>query len=218
VQEIVIMKIVEFKCKKCGEERTTTDDTIYYRQKICGACRRKLGLLNEESKHLQKELDRLLKGKELSRNHKKGMVLEYAVSQALDRLGIPNDPNQFDITYPCYQESRPDIIIEALNVVIECKNLNRSETQNLTRGWLDANIINRPQVGSFDEKIAVFSYEPKQSTADYLETKGWRTYSVGSQILTLEQAKNSIPRLKQQLCWLRERMKAREKLSSYVSK
>jgi hypothetical protein len=176
-----------------------------------------LGLLNQQSKHLQKELERLLQGKILSRNHKKGLLLEYAVSQTLDQLGIPNDPNPFDITYPCFQENRPDIIIGALNVVIECKNLNRLETRKLNRGWLDTNIIKRPQVASFEEKIAVFSYVPRQSTADYLETKGWRTYSVGSQILTLEQAKNSIPRLKQQLCWLREKMKAREKLSSYVS-
>jgi hypothetical protein len=203
------------KCPKCGKTHLTTGNTTS--GKVCITCRRKQGLVNQQSKRLRKELDRLLEGKELSRNHKKGMLLEYAVSTALDQLGIPNDSNPFDLTYPCYQENRPDIIVRVLNVVIECKNLNRSETRKLNRGWLDANIIERPQVGSFEEKIAVFSYEPQQSTADYLETKGWRTYSIGSQILTLEQAKNSIPRLKQQLCWLREKMKAREKLSSYVS-
>jgi hypothetical protein len=205
-----------FKCAKCGKTYLTTANTTS-RKKICIACRRKQGLLNQQSKRLRKELDRLLKGKELSRNHKKGVLLEYAVSQTLDQLGIPNDPNPFNITYPCYQENRPDIVIEALNVVIECKNLNRSQTEHLTRGWLDANIIKRPQVSSFEEKIAVFGYKPRQSTADYLETKGWRTYSTGNQLLTRGQAENAIPRLKQQLCWLREKMKAKETLSSYVS-
>ena len=112
------MKIVTYKCKICGEERTTTDDTTYYHERICGTCRRRLGLVNEESKRLNKELERLQQGKELSSNHKKGMLLEYAVSKTLDQLGIPNDPNPFDTTYPCYQENRPDIIIKALNTVV----------------------------------------------------------------------------------------------------
>jgi hypothetical protein len=204
------------KCPKCGKTYLATANTTS-RKKICIACRRKQGLLNQQSIRLQKELERLLQGKELSKNHKKGMLLEYAVSKTLDELGIPHDPNQFDITYPCYQGTRPDIVIEALSVVIECKNLNRSETEILTRGWLDVNIIKRPQVNSFEEKIAVFGYEPKLKLKEYLGTKGWRTYSTGSQILTMGQAQNAIPRLKQQLYWLREKMKAREKLSSYAS-
>lgn len=216
--ETIIMKIVEYKCKECGEERTTTDDTIYYHERICGACRRKQGLTNQQSKRLQKELEHLQQGKELSKNHEKGMLLEYAVSETLNELGIPHEHNPFDITYPCYQETNPDIVIKTLNAVIECKNLNRSQTEHLTRGWLDENVIRRPQVSSFEEKIAVFGYEPRLTLREYLRTKGWRTYSAWSQILTLVQAHDAIPRLKQQLYWLREKMKAREKLSSYVSK
>jgi hypothetical protein len=211
------MKIVTYKCKICGEERTTTDDAIFYREKICGTCRRKLGLANEESEHLQKELERLLQNKELSSNHKKGMLLEYAVSQTLDELGIPHDHNPFDITYPCYQEENPDIIIKALDTIVECKNLGKSETDNLTRGWMNQNVVEREKVSSFKNKIVVFSHEPKSSLVEYLQTKGWRTYTTESQVLTLGQARTAIPRLKQQLCWLREKIKSREKLSSYVS-
>ena len=204
------------KCPKCGKTYLTTANTTS-RKKMCIACRRKQGLLNQQSRHLQEELERLLQRKELSGNHKKGILLELAVSRTLDKLGIPHYHNPFDITYPCYQESNPDIVIQVLNAVIECKNLNRSQVEHLTRGWLDVNIIKRPQVSSFDEKIAVFSYEPRPTRKKYLETKGWRTYSTGNQILTLGQAHNAIPRLKQQLYWLREKMKAREKLFSYVS-
>jgi len=185
-----------FKCPRCGKRYLTTAKTTS-RKKICISCRRKQGLLNQQSKRLQKELERLLQGKELSRNHKKGMLLELAVSKTLDELGIPHDHNPFDITYPCYQEDNPDIVIGILSVVLECKNLNRSETEHLTRGWLDANIVRRPQVSSFEEKIAVFGYEPRQTTTEYLKTKGWRTCVTGSQILTLGQAQNAIPRLKQ---------------------
>lgn len=205
-----------FECPKCGKRYLTTANTTS-RKKICIACRKKQGLLNQQSKHIQKELERILKEKELSKNHKKGMLLEYAVSKTLDEIGIPHDPNPFDITYPCYQESKPDIVIKTLNVVIECKNLNRSQTEHLTRGWLDVNIVKRPQVSSFEEKIAVFGYEPRPLLKQCLETKGWRTYSTGNQILTLGQAQNAVPRLKQQLYWLREKMKAREKLPSYAS-
>jgi hypothetical protein len=204
------------KCPKCGKTYLTTANTTS-RKKICIACRRKQGLLNQQSKRLQKELERLLQGKELSKNHKKGMLLELAVSKTLEELGIPHYHNPFDITYPCYQETNPDIVIETLNAVIECKNLNRSQTEHLTRGWLDANIIRRPQVSSFEEKIAVFGYEPRLRLKEYLKTKGWRTYSTWSQILTLGQAHDAIPRLKQQLYWLREKMKAREELPSYAS-
>jgi hypothetical protein len=205
-----------FKCPKCGKTYLTTANTIS-RKIICIACRKKQGLLNQQSERLQKELERLLQGKGLSQNHKKGMLLELAVSRTLDELGIPHDHNPFDITYPCYQEGNPDIVIEKLNVVLECKNLNRLQTEHLTRGWLDANIIRRPQVSSFEEKIAVFAYEPRPILTKYLETKGWRTYATGSQILTQGQAQNAVPRLKQRLCWLREKMKAREELPSYTS-
>ncbi|MCJ7424382.1 hypothetical protein MUP01_08980 [Candidatus Bathyarchaeota archaeon] len=86
-----------FKCPKCGKTYQTTAN-IKRRRRICIACRRKQGLLNQQSKRLQKELERLQQGKELSRNHKKGMLLEYAVSKTLDELGIPHDHNPFDIT------------------------------------------------------------------------------------------------------------------------
>jgi len=209
------MKEVIFKCRECGNRILTLDSTKSDNT-LCIACRRKHGFLNKESEHLQKELERLLEGKELNRNDKKGLLLELAVSMTLDELGIPHEHNPFDITYPCYQENNPDIVIGKLNVVIECKNLNRLQTEHLTHGWLDANIIRRPKVSSFEEKIVVFSHEPRLTVIEYLRGKGWRTYAVESQILTQSQAYNAIPRLKQQLYWLREKMKAREELSSYT--
>jgi hypothetical protein len=212
-----MMRIVKYICKKCGEERTTTKGTIYDREKICGACRRKLGLVSEESKHLQKELERLQQGKELNENDKKGILLEYAVSETLDGLGIPHEHNPFDITYPCYQEENPDIIIEALDTVIECKNLSKSQTDHLTPSWIDRNVIDRPKVNAFEEKIVVFGYPLKLSLKKYLKGRGWRTCGIGNQILTPRQAYDAIPRLKQELYWLREKMKAREELPSYAS-
>lgn len=211
------MELVEYKCKICGETITTTDDTRGYHERICIACRRKQGLINEESKRLQKELERLQQGKELSTNHKKGMLLEYAVSETLNGLGIPHEHNPFDITYPCYQEENPDIIIKALNAVLECKNLSKSTTDRLTPSWIDKNVINRPKVNAFEEKIVVFGYPLKLSLKKYLKDREWRTCAIGSQILTPRHANDAIPRLKQELYWLREKMKAREILSSYAN-
>jgi hypothetical protein len=204
-----------FTCSKCGKKYFTTAKTIP-RKKICIACRRKQGLLNEESKHLQKEIDRLRQGKKLSENDEKGILLEFAVSKTLDELEIPHKANPFDITYPCYQEDNPDIIVEALNTTLECKNLNRLQTNHLTRGWLDRNVIDRPKVTAFEEKIVVFGYRPKESIKLYLKTKGWRTCAAGSQILTSRQAIDAVPKLKQELIWLREKLKARQQLPFYT--
>jgi hypothetical protein len=209
-------QLAVFKCPKCGTRYLTTANTTP-RKKLCITCRRKQGLLNQQSKRLRKELERLLQGKELSKNHKKGILLEYAVSKTLDGLGIPHEHNPFDITYPCFQEENPDIIIKALDTVIECKNLGRSETDKLNCGWLNQNVVERKKVNSFGEKIVVFSHKPESSLKEYLESRGWRAYAVGNQILTVRQAHDAIPRLRQQLCWLREKMKAREHLSSYAT-
>ena len=210
------MRMVTYKCQKCGRRFLTTADAKP-QGVICIACRKKQGLLNRESRLLQKELERLLQGKELSRNHKKGMLLEMAVSKTLDELGIPHDHNPFDITYPCFQEDNPDIVIEKLDTIIECKNLNKVQTDHLALNWLNDNVVERPKVSSYEDKIVVFGYKPRLMLTKYLKTKGWRTCAVGSQILTQRQAHDAIPRLKQQLDWLREELKAREELPFYTT-
>jgi hypothetical protein len=211
------MKIVNYKCQKCGEERTTTDDTIYYLEKICGACRIKLNLASQESMRFRKELQRLLEGKELSRNQKVGALLEKAVSDALNELRIPHDHNPFDTTYVCYQGKGPDIIIKKLDTIIECKNLSRKQVQHLTADWLNGNVIERPDVTSYKNKIAVFSYRPRHRLVEHLKVHGWRVYGVGNQILTQRQAYEALPKLKQQLCWLSNRLRAREELPYYTT-
>jgi hypothetical protein len=211
------MKIVNYKCQKCGEERTTTDDSIYYFERICGACRRKLGLASQESMRFRKELERLLEGKELSRNQKVGALLEKAVSDALNELRIPHDHNPFDTTYVCYQGKGPDIIIKKLDTIIECKNLSRKQVQHLTGDWLNRNVVERPDVTSYKNKIVVFSYRPRPRLVKHLKkVHEWRVYSIENQILTQRQAYEAVPRLKQQLCWLSNRLRAREELPYYA--
>ena len=110
-----------------------------------------------ESERIGKELERLLEGKELSRNQKVGALLEKAVSDALNELRIPHDHNPFDTTYVCYQGKGPDIIIKKRDTIVECKNLSRKQVQHLTGDWLNRNVIERPDVTSYKNKIVVFS-------------------------------------------------------------
>jgi hypothetical protein len=165
-----------------------------------------------ESERLRKELERLQEGKELNRNQKKGLLLELAVSEALKELKIPHDPNPFDITYPCYQGDRPDIVIERLGTVIECKNLNKKQVIHLTKKWLDENVIERPNVASYKCKRVVFSYGLRRSLKEHLENHGWKTYSLGTQILTLKEAYEAIPKMKQRFAWLASRLAGKQKL------
>jgi hypothetical protein len=211
------MRAVSFKCRKCGKAILTTDEAKSYIERICIGCRRKQGLVSPESERLRKELQRLLEGKELSRNHRLGVLLEKAVSDALNELRIPHDHNPFDITYPCYQEDNPDIVIGKLSTIIECKNLNKKQIDHLTPKWLNDNVIERPKVSSYNNKIVVFSYRPRSLLVRHLQTRRWRVYSVGYQILNLEQGDNALLRLKQQLHWLSNRLRAREELTYYTS-
>jgi hypothetical protein len=95
--------------------------------------------------------------------------MENAVSDVLTSLKIPHSHNPFNNTYPCYQNKRPDIIIEKLNLVIECKNLSQIQVeQRLSNAWLDENIIGRPYFKNYTVKIAFFSFKPRQSGIDYL--------------------------------------------------
>jgi hypothetical protein len=205
------MKEVTFRCRECGTLIWTFDDTKSSNT-LCIACRRKHGLLNQESERLRKELERLQEGKELNSNQKKDLLLELAVSEALKELKIPHDPNPFDVTYPCYQEDRPDIIIERLDTVIECKNLNEKQVIHLNKKWLDENIIERPNVASYKCKRVVFSYGLRCSLKEHLENHGWKAYSLGTQILTLKEAYEAIPKLKQRFAWLASRLAGKQKL------
>ncbi len=205
------MKEVIFRCRECGNSILTLDDTKSSNT-LCVVCRRKHGLLNEESKRLRKELERLQEGKELNSNQKKGLLLELAVSKALSELRIPHDHNPFDITYPCFQEDRPDIIIERLGTVIECKNLNKKQVIHLNRKWLDENVIERPNVASYKRKRVVFSYGLRRSLKEHLENHDWKAYNLGTQILTLKEAYEAIPKLKQRFAWLASRPAGKQKL------
>lgn len=60
----------------------------------------------------QLEFVRFAEGRKLSKNDIKGFLMEKAVSDVLYSLKIPHDHNPFDITYPCYQNKRPDIVVE----------------------------------------------------------------------------------------------------------
>jgi hypothetical protein len=152
--------------------------------------------------------ERFAQGKDrLNKNHMKGLLMEKAVSDALCVLGIPHDHIPFDNTYPCYQNKRPDIIVDKLNMTIECKNLSQKQIEDsLSEEWLDKNIVKRPYFKNYNRKIAFFSYKPRQPCIEYLNRHGWRVYSLGTQILTAKQMKKSIGRIKQRFYWLKKQV------------
>jgi len=200
------MDIVDFKCNTCGQEkaRVVFDDEKPCYDNLCCDCCKRQGLQSAKCKMALLELDRLAKGKALNRNDFVGLLLEMAMSDALKTLGIPHKHNPFTNVYPCYQVNNPDIVIEKLDIVIECKNLSEKQVKHLTRKWLDGNIIDRPYASKYRRKFVLFSYKPRLSLIRYLNLHHWRVYGVGSQILTYRQERKAIPKLIRQFYWLRK--------------
>ena len=158
---------------------------------------------SKECEIAQLEFERFAQGKSLNENDIKGLLMEKAVSDALSVMKIPHDHIPFDNTYPCYQNKRPDIVIEKLRTVVECKNLSEKQVKyTLSQEWLDKNIVKRPYFAKYRWKIAFFSYRPRQSSADYLHMYGWRIYALGSQITTFKQEKKAVGKVKQKFFWL----------------
>jgi hypothetical protein len=112
--------------------------------------------------------------------------------------------NPFKLYYSNYQGKNPDIRIEELNAIIECKNLNENQINLLSTQWLDDNVIQRPNTSKYTLKMVLFSYKPRKTLIKYLESYGWKVYGLGTQILNEKQEKKAIPRLKQQFWWLKK--------------
>ena len=198
---------IDFTCPDCGKEYhvLTPSEELFCGKGICCSCCKKQGSQSEECTMFQLELEREANGTVLSRDDMKGLLMEKAVSDALTSLKIPHTHNPFNNTYPCYQNKRPDIIIEKLNLAIECKNLSQIQVdQRLSNAWLDENIIGRPYFKNYKRKIAFFSYKPRQSSVAYLNKHDWRAYSLGAQILTAKEMKKSLGKMKQRFCWLQK--------------
>ena len=201
------MSIIDYKCPKCGKDwtRITFDDKSACSKSICCKCCKKQRLQPLKCAMAQLEFQRFAEGKELSENDIKGILMEKAVSDALHSLKIPHDPNPFNNTYPCYQNKRPDIVIEKLRLVIECKNLSKKQVyHSLSQEWLDKNIVKRPYFTKYRRKIVLLSFKPLRPSLAYLHKHGWRVYSLGTQILTPKQQKKAIGKMKQKFCWLQK--------------
>lgn len=201
------IKQIDFTCPDCGKEYTviTFGELPFCGKGICCKCCKKQSLQSLECEMSQLELERFAQGKRLNQNDLKGFLMEQAVSNALDALKIKHKPNPFDNTFPCYQNKNPDITIEDLNLVIECKNLSQKQiSERLSEAWLDKNIVKRPYFAKYRRKIAFFSYKPRQSLVQYLNAHGWRVYSLGEQILTVEQQKRAIGKIRQRFYWLKK--------------
>jgi hypothetical protein len=196
---------IDFTCPNCKKEYTviTFSKLPFCGKGVCCKCCKKQGLQPIECEIDQLELERFAQGKRLSKNDVKGLLMEMAVSESLDALKIPHKHNPFNNTYPNYQNECPDITVENLNLVIECKNLSKKQIEErLSEAWLDENIIKRPYFKNYKCKIAFFSYKPRNSNISYLNKYGWRVYSLDNQILTAKQTKKSMGKMKQRFYWL----------------
>ena len=191
------MTILDYKCQICGQERTRIafEDDTSCQNSMCCKCCRKQGLQPIECKIAQLEFKRFSEGRQLNKNDVKGLLLEKAVSDALNILGIRHKHNPFNNTYPCYQTKNPDITIKKLNTVMECKNLSKKQVDHLTTTWLDNHIIERPNTTKYKRKLALFSHKPRQSLVRHLNKHGWRVYGLGTQILTFKQERKAIGKL-----------------------
>jgi hypothetical protein len=198
------MCIVKYTCNTCGEERERPDwITPCYTDMCCNCCIKK-GLQSEKCKLNCLELDLISKGKELNQNELKGIFLERAISNTLNNLGVPHKHNPFELYYSNFQGKNPDIIIDSLDAIFECKNINEKQVNLLSTQWLDENVIQRPNTLKYTLKMALFSYKPRKNLVKYLKSNGWRTYGLGFQILNEKQERKAVRRLKQQFWWLRK--------------
>jgi hypothetical protein len=150
------------------------------------------------------EIERDVEGKQLNQNDVKGMLMERAISDALNALKVPHKHNPFNNTYPCYQNKSPDIVIEKLGIVIECKNLSKKQVDHLTPKWLNDNVIDRSYNKGYGRKLALFSYKPRLPLVRYLRKHNWRAYGLGTQILTSKQERRAIGKLIRNFYWLRK--------------
>ena len=198
------MEIVTFRCDICGEERERPDWIAPCHGDMCCNCCKKKGLQDAKCKMASLDLERFAEGKMLNRNEFVGMLLEKAMSVALNTLKVEHQHNPYNLTFPCYQVNYPDILIEELGIVIECKNLSGKQAKHLTRKWLDKHIINRTCTSQYGRKLALFSYKPNPSLIKHLNSHDWRVYGLGTQILTLKEEKKAIPKLIKQFYWLKK--------------
>lgn len=200
------MKITNYKCQICGQERIriTFEDETFCPKNVCCNCCKKQGLQTPQCRMAQLELKRYEAGKQLNKNDIKGLLLEKAVSDALHILKIPHKHNPFNNTYPCYQTKRPDITIEKLRTLIECKNLSKKQVDHLTLKWLDKHIIKRPYAAKYRHNIALFSYKPRKSLVRHLNKHGWRVYGLDTQILTFKQERKAVGKLIKKFYWLKK--------------
>ena len=207
------MSIVKYTCATCGEvtERHHWDAPCYI--DMCCSCCIKKGLKSDRSNLFCLDFILDMKGKKLNRNEEKGIFLERAISKTLTNMGILHKNNPFNLCYSSFQIENPDIIIEELSTIIECKNINKHQVDLLSTQWLDKHIICRPKTSGYSLKMALFSYKPRKNLVKYLKSYGWRTYGLGFQILNEKQEKKAIPRLKQQFWWLRKAYDQKTKLN-----
>jgi hypothetical protein len=195
---------VKYTCDTCGEESERPNGiTPCYTNMCCRCCINK-GLKSDRSNLDCLDFYLSMKGKELNPNQEKGIFLERAISKTLTNIGIPYKNNPFNLCYSSFQIENPDIIIEGLNAIIECKNLNKYQVDVLSTQWLDKHIICRPKTSGYNLKMALFSYKPRKNLVKYLKSNGWRTYGLGFQILNEKQERKAVRRLKQQFWWIRK--------------
>lgn len=207
------MEFDEYTCNNCGEEkeRFRLEGTKPCYGDTCCDCCKKKGLQTESCELSCLEAELILNGKELNEYEKKGLLLERAISTTLDILNIPHKHNPFKLYYSNYQIDNPDIIINDLDAIIECKNLNEKQAKKrISKVWLDKHIINRPNTSKYSLKMALFSYKPPKSLIKYLEKHNYRVYGLGFQILNVKQEKKAIPRLKQQFWWLKKKYEQKQ--------
>jgi hypothetical protein len=204
-------------CTTCGLEieGTVLRDLIPCLENVCCSCCKKQGLQTPECRMFLLETDRLLGGKSLTDNDVKGLLLERALSDALQSLKIPHIHNPFNITYPCYQNKGPDVTIQKLDMVIETKNLSQKEAKSLSEDWLDTNIIKRRYLVNHRYKVVLFSFKPRRSLVRYLQKYGWRVYGLNEQILTSQQERKAVGKLKRKFHnWKKEYDKPADQFQS----
>ena len=99
--------------------------------------------------------------------HEKGMLLEKALTRALDILKIPNGHNHFDKRY-CHDDGVDNTIATCRgNIETECKNLNGKHLLSTT--WLLEEVIDRYSYKPFKKILTISILNVNRKVRRWLE-------------------------------------------------
>ena len=132
----------------------------------------------------------------------KGILLERAISCALESLGIENEPNHFDDRYSWGYGIDNKISTSRGSIKTEAKNLNGNYM--VSPKWIEDEIINRFSLGAFIKILVISILNVSERSWALLRNHNIRVIELGFQV-TPSSFKKAVALLLQKLYFIKVR-------------